>query len=102
MTSGFDLWRAIDAEGGARENQWADGYNAGLGQASMHVERLGYFEGDIVLPKATVAALLEAAQLALKALIGTDMLLHRHGMMVGIECPAIAPLRAAISLAGEG
>ena len=43
--------------------------------------------------------LLAAAQDALQALVGVDRLLHKHGMMIGVECPAIAPLRAAIAKA---
>lgn len=43
--------------------------------------------------------LLVAARDALQALVGVDRLLHEHGMMSGVECPAIAPLRAAITKA---
>lgn len=61
MSGGFDLWRAIDAEGGAPDNSdFCRGVNAGLEAASKHVERLGYSEGDIVLPKVMVEAMLTA------------------------------------------
>lgn len=40
-----------------------------------------------------------AAAGALKALVGIDEMLHRHGMMQGVACPAIEPLRAALSRA---
>jgi hypothetical protein len=40
-----------------------------------------------------------AAEGALKALIGIDDIMHRAGMMQGVECPAIAPLRDALSKA---
>lgn len=61
MSGGFDLWRAIDAEGGAPANSdFCRGVNAGLEAASKHVEKLGYGEGDIVLPATTVQALITA------------------------------------------
>jgi hypothetical protein len=54
-------------------------------------------------PNARLAAsapdLLEAAILALRALEGIDKLLHQHGMMGGVSCPAIAWLETAISRA---
>lgn len=43
--------------------------------------------------------LLEAAEKALEALVGIDRLLHKYGMMQGVECPAIPYLRTAISKA---
>lgn len=50
----------------------------------------------------TNAELVEAARDALAALEGVDRLLHAEGMMVGIDCPAIEPLRKALSQYGEG
>lgn len=51
---------------------------------------------------AAAPELLEAAEKALQALEGVDALMHKHGMMQGVNCPAIAPLRAAIlSAKGE-
>ncbi|MEN2711465.1 hypothetical protein [Sphingomonas sp. VL_57B] len=49
--------------------------------------------------RGTAPELLEAAEAALQALVGIDALMHRHGMMKGMNCPAIAPLRAAIAKA---
>lgn len=43
--------------------------------------------------------LLAAVQDGLQALVGVDRLLHEHGMMSGVECPAIATLRTAIAKA---
>lgn len=55
-----------------------------------------------VWPKGTLVAdkvpsLYEAAQYALDALIAIDAMLHRNGLMVGVENPAIAPLRDALA-----
>jgi DNA-binding MarR family transcriptional regulator len=43
--------------------------------------------------------LLDAAQRALQALEGIDKMIHGHGLMQGVECPAIPFLRAAIAKA---
>lgn len=48
---------------------------------------------------AASGALYDAGKMALKALIGVDALLHKHGMMAGITNPAIEPLSAALALA---
>lgn len=48
---------------------------------------------------AAAPELLAAASEGLQALVGVDRLLHKHGMMTGADCPAIAPLRAAIAKA---
>ena len=34
---------------------------------------------------------------ALQALVGVDRLLHQYGLMQGEDCPAIEPLRAALT-----
>lgn len=43
--------------------------------------------------------LLLAAELALQALVGTDRILHANGLMKGLDCPVIEPLRGAIAKA---
>lgn len=48
---------------------------------------------------AAAAELLEAAEMALQALVGVDAMLHKHGMMQGAQCPAIPTLEAAIAKA---
>lgn len=52
-----------------------------------------------MMDEETGASLLQAAEVALDALVKVDALLHRHGMMIGIDCPAIEPLRTAIAKA---
>lgn len=76
------------------------------GPEGANVCALADHEKSVVRPNARLIAaapkLLEAAEAALQALEGVDALMHKHGMMLGVNCPAISPLRAAIlSAKGE-
>lgn len=60
----------------------------------------GWAETPLHAQPVAHAELVEAAKMALAALEGTDRLLHANGMMAGVSCPAIEPLRKALSLYG--
>ena len=86
-----DPHRVVLASGGSKGLEVA--------QAKEFVPQ--YREQSLANARLIAAApdLLKAAEQALKALEGVDELLHRHGFMQGLNCPAIKPLRAAIAKA---